>query len=104
MKRAGRQALERSHFWRSHSRTKHRHERRPRPAVQRITRRPEEAYRTALLSDSPTEGVRYAGGGDCGSERGRELIVVLRTIRSGGRARSLLWCSLTTLAWSSTGR
>src|SRR6516164_4476021 len=98
MKRAGRQALERSHFLTFTLANE-------KPALisaaasrQRITRRPEEAYRTALLSDSPTEGVRYAGGRDCGSERGRGAERRAPKHPQCGRARSLLRCSLTTRA------
>jgi hypothetical protein len=66
--------------------------------VQRITRRPEEAYRTALLFDSPTEGVRYAGGRDCGSEGGCAGGSRYSGRRQRSHARSFLRCSPQTRA------
>src|SRR5262252_3549104 len=71
MKRAGRQALERSHFLTSTFANETSPPNSATASRPTLNVTPGGGYRTALLFDSPTEGVRYAGGQDCGSERGR---------------------------------
>jgi hypothetical protein len=63
------------------------------PSTHNVT--PEEDYRTAVLSDSPHEGVRYAGGGGMGERPGREAGLRYSAGRAPrGCGRSLHRCLL----------
>lgn len=74
-----------------------------RPSRQRITRRPEEDYRTALLSDSPDAGCSLCGwSGEWGSEP--DAKPVRGTPRAGRRAAVVApsFGALWSAGWSGT--